>query len=853
MSPRQRYDMTYNKLSKTAQGDTNPKPRHQFDIDFLKFIILIQQQGHRIIIIGDFNKTIEKSKLLQNLQKLWLMDMIQNPHHNTPKFRTCLKGTNIIDYALCSLSVLRHITASTYEPFYFNVDSDHWGIIIDFNQQTLFGRQDPLATPSTRGIGSTDISTSDKYLHHLSIQWKLLKIDQWIQSISPLKMQQSQLRYTLNSMLKAEKHSKRQTRLPWSPELKEASLGVKLFKLYFWQIVGKEILTSAIQETRSKMNTIEITPKTKQECQTKLRKAQKQLRKIRQKANEKRTQHLDILAQQYNIQGDRTKASIIKWIQRAEATKRCYQKLQWILKPPKPGVTFIQQKTKSGSTETLYDRRTIEHAILKRNQTHFNQCSRTPFTAGRLRELNWAADSPLANAILQGQSNLQEVSEHRTTQLVLKQCNQRCQEQKLAITREDLKNLFKRWRESTTTSPSGRHLGLYKCIFINDNNEQAQTMAANISTLTNMLQQNGIGLHRWRKVTNMMIHKLDGPFLMNKLRVIHLFEADYNGTIGILFNRKILYHAEEKGLLNNNQCGCQPHRQAEDALIFKELTYNLSHLTKTTLATFDNDATGCFDRVPCTITMLASCRLGADINLCRMQADTLQNVQHQLQTAFGLSKATYTSNDTTEIHGQGQGSRAGPPTWVFVSSLLLDCMTKHASGVFFTCPRQELSHHGHNDAFVDDVTGYVNHFIEELKGNNVQNKVLQTMQKDATLWNNLLHTSGGKLALQKCLYYIVAWQWKHGHATPIPLTKYIPKSPSIKTTMNRYQSNTWQTTTHIVHWARWRHPREINKCRSNIWQHDPTIGYLQSKKHHSPNPKHERPWTWSGFLAWPTD
>ena len=185
-----------------------------------------------------------------------------------------------------------------------------------------------------------------------------------------------------------------------------------------------------------------------------------------------------------------------------------------------------------------------------------------------------------------------------------------------------------------------------------------------------------------------------------------------------------------------------------------------------------------------------------------MQADTLQNVQHQLRTTFGLLKATYTSNDTTEIHGQGQGSQAGLPTWVFVSSLLLDCMTKHASGVFFTCPRQELSHHRHNDAFVDDVTGYVNHFIEELKGNNVQNKVLQTMQKDATLWNNLLHTSGGKLALQKCLYYIVAWQWKHGHATPIPLTKYIPKSPSIKTTMNRYQSNTWQTTTHIVHWAR---------------------------------------------------
>ena len=273
----------------------------------------------------------------------------------------------------------------------------------------------------------------------------------------------------------------------------------------------------------------------------------------------------------------------------------------------------------------------------------------------------------------------------------------------------------------------------------------------------------------------MMIHKMDGSYHINKLRVIHLFEADYNGTIGTLFNRQLLYHTEQKDLLNNNQWGCRPHRQAEDALMLKELTYNLAQSTKTTLATFDNDATGCFDRVPCTIAMLASRRLGADVNSCRMQADTLQNIQHQLRTAFGLSSATYTSNDKVEIHGQGQGSRAGPPTWVFVSSLLLDCMDKRATGLSFTCPHQEYQHTRRNDAFVDDVTGYVNKFVEELKGRNVADEVVQSMQTDATLWNELLHTSGGKLAFQKCLYYILSWRWKHGRASPIPASEIQPK------------------------------------------------------------------------------
>ena len=166
------------------------------------------------------------------------------------------------------------------------------------------------------------------------------------------------------------------------------------------------------------------------------------------------------------------------------------------------------------------------------------------------------------------------------------------------------------------------------------------SIADNITHLINILIKNGIGLNRWRNVTNMMIHKLDGSFNINKLRVIHLFEADYNGLMGILFNRRVLYQAEDKKLINNNQWGGRPHRQAEDALMLKELTYNMAINTKTTLATFDNDATGCFDRVPCSVAMLASQRLGATKRRCRVQADTLQHIQHRLRTAFGTSSDT---------------------------------------------------------------------------------------------------------------------------------------------------------------------------------------------------------------------
>ena len=88
-----------------------------------------------------------------------------------------------------------------------------------------------------------------------------------------------------------------------------------------------------------------------------------------------------------------------------EATKRCYQKLQLILNPPKPGVTFVQQSTEQGETETLYDRTIIKQAIQARNQKHFNKCAGAAFTIGPMRALKWTADSPLADHILDGTYN----------------------------------------------------------------------------------------------------------------------------------------------------------------------------------------------------------------------------------------------------------------------------------------------------------------------------------------------------------------------------------------------------------------------------------------------------------------
>ena len=83
----------------------------------------------------------------------------------------------------------------------------------------------------------------------------------------------------------------------------------------------------AIQHTKQQLESSPIHPRTHQDHQTLLRKAQKSLIKIRQDAHQHCKQHLDILLKQYGLLDDAKMQKIVCQLIRAEATKRCYQKL----------------------------------------------------------------------------------------------------------------------------------------------------------------------------------------------------------------------------------------------------------------------------------------------------------------------------------------------------------------------------------------------------------------------------------------------------------------------------------------------------------------------------------------------
>ena len=71
-------------------------------------------------------------------------------------------------------------------------------------------------------------------------------------------------------------------------------------------------------------------------------------------------------------------------------------------------------------------------------------------------------------------------------------------------------------------------------------------------TLLNYAIQFGYPYAKWKCIVNTMLEKDKGMPKLHRLRVIHLYEADYNLILGVKW-RQALHHATSRGLINE---GC---------------------------------------------------------------------------------------------------------------------------------------------------------------------------------------------------------------------------------------------------------------------------------------------------------
>jgi hypothetical protein len=154
---------------------------------------------------------------------------------------------------------------------------------------------------------------------------------------------------------------------------------------------------------------------------------------------------------------------------------------------------------------------------------------------------------------------------------------------------------------------------------------------------------------RWKKAIDVVLEKIPGFVRSNKLWIIQLLEADLNQVLRIAFTRNIAKLAKNnKGVIRNHQYG-RAHATCMTPVLNKLLTVQLLIQKRTEGIVFDNDAKGCYDRIIIGVALASLRRLGYSKESVKMWFLLWAHMEHHVCTGFGVSDKTGSTNEDPKL------------------------------------------------------------------------------------------------------------------------------------------------------------------------------------------------------------
>ncbi len=722
------------------------------------------------------------------------MDLMMSRHSSNPP-ATYARGSKCLDYALASPEICEALRSAGYEEFNARIASDHRGYFFDFDTNALFGSETQvLASMSKRGMSASNVSQVTEYIrqkHRILTEHNVFKRVEKLMHQGNRHEQAERIdKDVLEGSLVAEGKVTRFGEPEWSVELVQAR---KLVSILIKQLSAlrtgydhTEILAKALND----LTTPIALPQSIADCSAELRKAKAIVREIitesYQRRDQERQRKIEALESSQNT-SDRKTALRLRRLKKAEDIKQLFKKLKHVRrKNDRRGVTRIEipvHPTDDPKSCTEWTQIEVPSEILRllqeRNRSHFGQAHGTPFTVPPLSvDLGFRGDGPISDEILLGTYPTHEFEEN--VQLLLRHLEQVHEMAAAAeyptISDKDFTNKLQVWKESTTTSPSGLHLGHYKALIarhayssnLSDDEltpefkanraeldaKQADLRAVHL-TLLNYALERGYSYRRWRTIANTILFKDEDNVRLHRTRVIHIYEADFNLALGIKW-RAAMHQAEAFQALNDGQFGSRPRRNATDPVFIEELQCEISRATRKPVILTNYDATACYDRIIPSVGMLVSQKFGVPFSVTQTNARTLENAEYRIRTELGLAPTGYRHTAEYPIYGTGQGSANSPAIWCFLSSILFDGYDDVASPAQYQSPCKKITASIGLVGFVDDCNGQTNLFLAN-ESEETLNEVFHQARSNAQRWSDLLHASGGSLELSKCSCHVMHW------------------------------------------------------------------------------------------------
>ena len=443
--------------------------------------------------------------------------------------------------------VAKAIVAAGYEAFNERFISDHRGYFLDFDTKILFGstHQD-LASPSKRRLQTSNLQNTTTYIEKvfdlLSAHNAFNRAERLTFAGNRHHLAEALDRDGTAACLSAESRLPEFGEAAWSKELAIARKRTNTLGRLLSNMKAGRDTTTIIAEATAIMPPTWSPPLSITHCSQQWRAEKKNAADIAKDSISRRDKDMKErirMLEQAGSASDRASATIIRRFKKAEDLKQLWKKLKTVRnKDRNQGVVRLEIP----QDETMDPKQCTEWRIIdipteivrhlqQRNRTHFGQAHGTPFTIPPLSDqLGFSGDGEAAQDILTGKYNTAMLDE--SVQLLIRHLRyingierDTCRP---TISDAEFSGKLRVWRESTSTSPSGLHLGHYKALvawhsfsttandsdltpeFIARRNEvnykQSAIREVRLS-LINYALERGYSYKRWQNIVNSVLFK----------------------------------------------------------------------------------------------------------------------------------------------------------------------------------------------------------------------------------------------------------------------------------------------------------------------------------------------------------
>ena len=307
---------------------------------------------------------------------------------------------------------------------------------------------------------------------------------------------------------------------------------------------------------------------------------------------------------------------------------------------------------------------------------------------------------------------------------------------------------WRRFKERTSSSISGIHAGHYKIA------TYSNIITNFLSRKITLIARGGCPPDCWGHGLQVMLEKVAGVALVNKLHAILLMEADFNYMNKWVFSHEAINKMYALSYVSEDQYS-QKESTAEDAKLDNKLTMDLSRQLRHPLATMSADANKCYDRINHIIMSLLLLAIVGTIGPVVAMLHPIQSMKFYQRTARGDSK-TFMGGRGPEnpLQGLCQGNGAAPACWLIISSILMHCYKSRGYGSRIISPISGAVIDFLGEIYVDDTDLIVMHPDLE-----TQEAVLEGLYSSAEAWSSRLNSTGGAINPDKSRWILAAYEW----------------------------------------------------------------------------------------------